>query len=100
MSVELDLTFDKEGEKIFSLTGKHRRIRDFGFLVVAAFVGENRLIIVFMFQSIMSVFKRLEVVVEGLYRLLVTARTGLNKGLEGAEASEEVIPHPQGDADY
>ena len=100
MPIELDLTFGKEGEKVFSLAGKHRRIRDFGFLVVAVFVGEDCLIIVFMFQSIMSVFQRLEVAVEGLYRLLVTARVGLNKGFEGAEASKEVILHPQGDADY
>jgi hypothetical protein len=39
LSIELDLTFSEEGEEIFSLAGKHGRIGDFGFLLVAPFVG-------------------------------------------------------------
>jgi len=94
------LTFSEEGEKIFSLAGKHGRIRDFEFLVVALFVGENRLIVIFVFQSIVSVLQRLEVAVEGLQLSFVIAAAAFQKGLEGAEAIDEVIPHPQGDVDY
>jgi hypothetical protein len=94
------LTFSEEGEKIFSLAGKHGRIGDFGFLVVALFVGENRLIVIFVFQSIVSVLQRLEVAVEGLQCSFLIVGAAFKERLEGAEAIEDVIPHPQGDVDY
>jgi hypothetical protein len=100
LSIELDLTFSEEWEKIFSLAGKHGRIGDLGFLLVAPFVGENCLIEIFVFQSIVPVLQRLEVGVEGLQCSFLIAGAGFKEVLEGAEAIEEVIPHPQGDVDY
>ena len=91
MSIELDSTFREEGEEIFSLAGKHRRISDFGFLLVAIFVTENRLIVVFMFQSIVLVPQRLAIAIEGFQCLFVIVGAGFKKGFEGAEASEEVM---------
>jgi hypothetical protein len=96
LSIELDLTFSEEGEKVLSLAGKHGRIGDFGFLLVAGFVGENRLVEIFVFQGIVPILQRLEVGVEGL----LIVELDFKAGLEGAEAIEEVIPHTHGDVDY
>ena len=82
------------------LAGKHGRIGDFGFLPVAIFVGENRPIVIFTLQSIVPALQRLEVAVESLQSVLVSVGADFQEGLEGAEAVEEVIPHPQGDIDY
>jgi hypothetical protein len=46
------------------------------------------------------VLQRLDVGVEGLQCSFVIVAADFNEGLQRAEATEEVIPHPQGDVDY
>jgi len=66
LSIELNLTCGEEGEDIFSITEEHIGIRDLGFVLVTISMGENRLIIEFILQSIMPHFQCPDVLIESL----------------------------------